>query len=138
MDFQVAMQETGQLITFSASPASGDVSESLRELGSALGVDPSNRSFGFDQVLSAVLQRGIVLTDNRRLPLKRRFSLAELDQPADLRDGAGVAAELYRLKNGYPEDRERFEAIRSTFRDLTGRGLDVRSRLHHPMTGSPG
>jgi energy-coupling factor transporter ATP-binding protein EcfA2 len=128
MDFRVAMQEAGQPITFSAGSAGDRVPESMRELGSALGADPADHSFGFDQVLSVVLQRGIVLTDNRRLPLKRRFTLAELEGPADLRDGAGVAAELFRLKNGIHEERDRFEKIRLTFRELTGRSLDVRAR----------
>jgi energy-coupling factor transporter ATP-binding protein EcfA2 len=135
MDFRVAMQETGQSVTFSAGSGSSDVPESIRELGAILGADPSNRSFGFDQVMSAVLQRGIVLTDNRRLPLKRRFSLAELEHRADLRDGAAVAAELFRLKNGYPDERDRFAKIKVTFRDMTGRDLDVRA---HPAPGDDG
>jgi energy-coupling factor transporter ATP-binding protein EcfA2 len=131
MDFRVAMQEDGQPITFSAGSAGDRVPESMRELGSALGADPADHNFGFDQVLSVVLQRGIVLTDNRRLPLKRRFRLAELEGAADLRDGAGVAGELFRLKNGNHEERDRFERVRSTFRELTGRRLDVRA---HPAS----
>jgi hypothetical protein len=138
MDFRVALQGTSQPITFSVGGGTGDLPESLRELGTALGVDPSNRGFGFDQVLSAVLQRGIVLTDNRRLPLKRRFTLEELRQPADLRDGAAVGVELYRLKNGYPGERERFQQIRATFKELTRRDLDVRSRPVPQDDGEPG
>ena len=56
--------------------------------------------FSFNQVIRLVLQRGIVLTDNRRLPLHRRFPISALGQPADLRDGADVGAEIFRLKNG--------------------------------------
>ncbi|HEY3955264.1 MAG TPA: TOPRIM nucleotidyl transferase/hydrolase domain-containing protein [Streptosporangiaceae bacterium] len=130
LDFRVALQETGQPITFSAGSGSTSdaITESMRELGSALGADPRNRTFGFDQVMSAVLQRGIVLTDNRRLPLKRHFRVGELGSPPDLRDGASVAAELHRLKNGYPDQRERFSKIQATFKALTGRDLDVRAR----------
>jgi hypothetical protein len=128
LDFRLAMQQTERPITFSVNGGTTDVPESVRELGAALGVDPANRGFGLDQVLSTVLQRGVVLTDNRRLPLKRRFSLEELERPADLRDGAGVGAELHRLKNGCLAERDRFEKIRSTFRELTRRDLDVRSR----------
>jgi hypothetical protein len=128
MDFRVALEKTSDAVTFSAGSGTSGVTDSLRELGSMLGVDPSNRIFGFDHVISAVLQRGIVLTDNRRLPLRRRFSLAELGQAADLRDGAAVAAELYRFKNGYPLERERFAKIRESFYGLTGRSLDVRAR----------
>ena len=65
--------------------------------------------------------RGIVLTDNRRLPLRRRFPISALSRPADLRDGAAIGAEIYRLKNGSPQDRERFREIQSTFTELTGR-----------------
>lgn len=83
MDFRVTLQKTDGAITFSAGSGTDGVPESLRKLGSLLGVDPSGRSFGFDHVISAVLQRGIVLTDNRRLPLRRRFSLAELRRSAD-------------------------------------------------------
>jgi hypothetical protein len=138
MDFRAGMQQTEQAITFSAGPGADGIPESMRELGSALGVDPSNRNFGFDHVLSVILQHGIVLTDNRRLPLKRRFRHTELGQPPDLRDGAAVGAELYRLKNGYPRERNRFERIQATFRTLTGRDLNVRVRPTPPDDGEPG
>ena len=84
--------------------------------------------FSFNQVIRLVLQRGIVLTDNRRLPLRRRFPISALSQPADLRDGAAVGAEIFRLKNGGPQDRDRFREIQSTFTELTGRELEVRAR----------
>jgi hypothetical protein len=50
--------------------------------------------------MSLVLQRGIVLTDKRRLPLQRRFPLSEPGGPVDLRDGAEVGGEIFRLKIG--------------------------------------
>jgi hypothetical protein len=78
--------------------------------------------------MNLVLQRGIVLTDNRRLPLQRRFPLSELSGPVDLRDGAAVGGEISRLKNGDAADKERFRQIQSTFKSLTGRDLDVRAR----------
>ena len=138
LDFRLALGQTDKPITFSVMGVGSDLTESVRELGAALGMDPANRGFTFDQVLSIVLQRGIVLTDNRRLPLKRRFSLEELQHPADLRDGAAVGGELYRLKNGYPGERARFEEIRATFRKLTRRELDVRSRPAASDGGEPG
>jgi hypothetical protein len=84
--------------------------------------------FSFDQVIRLILHRGIVLTDNRRLPLTRRFAISSLTQPADLRDGSAVGAELFRLKNGGSKGRERFREIQATFRQLTGRELEVRTR----------
>jgi hypothetical protein len=129
VDFRVALQSANGAVDFSAEYRGKGMTDSLQELTSALQVDPNSNAYGFDQVLSAVLRRGLVLTDNRRLPLRRYFTLEELAGPIDLRDGAAIGAELYRLKNGYDNERSRFEEIRATFRRLTGRVLDVRSRL---------
>jgi hypothetical protein len=62
-----------QATTFwvSSLAGSGPVPDSLRELASALGYerhDFGNKNFGFDEVMSTILRRGTVLTDNRRLP----------------------------------------------------------------------
>jgi ABC-type branched-subunit amino acid transport system ATPase component len=53
---------------------------------------------------------------------------AQLRQEQDLRDGAAVAAELFRLKNGPQHERARFVEIQNLFRDLTGREPAVRAR----------
>lgn len=79
-------------------------------------------------MLSVILQRGVVLTDNRRLPLARQFTLDELGRGVDLRDGSGVAAELYRLKHGGVRDQERYREIEATFTHLTKRTLGLRAR----------
>lgn len=131
LDFRKAMQNIEQPVTFTVSTLTGQsgwVPATLRALGSHLGLNPDGRTFSFDQVMALVLQRGIVLTDNRRLPLTRRFPVADLGQPADLRDGAAVGAELFRLKMGDPQERERFREIQATFKELTGRQLEVRAR----------
>jgi hypothetical protein len=102
---------------------------SLRELAPGLSVaELGSRGFAFEFVLSSLLQRGLVLTDNRRLPMRQRFTCEELRDRSELRDGANVAAELYRLKIGDARERERFEQVRATFKSLTGRVLDVRAR----------
>jgi energy-coupling factor transporter ATP-binding protein EcfA2 len=130
LDFRVAMRNAKpQPVTFSAGPSqAGRIPGSLQELALSLGIGPVDRSFSFRQVMNLVLQRGIVLTDNRRLPLQRRFPLSELGGPFDLRDGAAVGGEIFRLKNGDFQEKERFRQIQSTFRSLTGRDLDVRAR----------
>ena len=131
LDFRKAMQFNKHPVTFMANTVTsqtGWVPASLRVLGSYLGLTPVGRMFSFNQVMWKVLQRGIVLTDNRRLPLTRRFSVADLAQPADLRDGSAVGAEMFRLKNGDPQDRARFQEIQATFTQLTGRDLEVRLR----------
>ena len=130
VDFRAAMQITGQPVTFSASSGTHQASSipaSIRDLGLQLGLGPEGQMFSFNQVMRLVLQRGIVLTDNRRLPLRRRFPLSALGQFADLRDGADVGAEIFRLKSGGSRDRERFREIQSTFTELTGRELEVRA-----------
>lgn len=134
LDFGRALQRPAdQAVTFWVSPltGSGPVPGSLRGLASALGYqrhDFGSKTFGFDEVISAILRRGIVLTDNRRLPLARRSALDQLRGPVDLRDGSGVAAELYRLKNGNARENERYEEIAQTFTYLTRRTLGLRSR----------
>jgi hypothetical protein len=132
MDFGVALDSADQPVTFSvwSLSGSGAIPDSLREMAATLGVaDYGNKNFGFDEVMSAVLQRGFLLTDNRRLPLARRFTLDHLSRPVDLRDGSGVAAELYRLQNGDVRERERYTEVSATFTYLTGRALGLRA---HP------
>jgi AAA domain, putative AbiEii toxin, Type IV TA system/AAA domain len=139
LDIRAAMQKSPGAVLFTvrslihshARPLNvgpGWIPESFRQLDAALGVDPEQKDVGFDHVVSAVLRRGLVMTDNRRLPLSRVFSNDELRQELDLRDGAAVAAELLRLKNGYRDEQARFEDIRATFRTLTGHELGVRAR----------
>jgi hypothetical protein len=72
--------------------------------------------------------RGCGRTSGTLQPLQRRFPLSELSGPVDLRDGAAVGGEIFRLKNGDAADKERFRQIQSTFKSLTGRDLDVRAR----------
>lgn len=130
LDFRVAMRiAREQPVVFSVgSSQTGRIPASVRELAIMLGIAPGDRSFSFRQVMNLVLQRGIVLTDNRRLPLQRRFPLSELSGPVDLRDGAAVGGEIFRLKNGDAAEKERFRQIQSTFKSLTGRDLDLRAR----------
>ncbi|MET9615379.1 AAA family ATPase [Kitasatospora indigofera] len=109
---------------------SGSVVEpaSLGALARALGRRPQDRTmFDFRFVLAEVLRRGLVLTDNRRLPLERRVQLSELSRPVSLRDGSAVAAELYRLKNGNWAEQVRFEQVRSLFKDISQLDLHLRS-----------
>ncbi|TKA09491.1 AAA family ATPase [Actinacidiphila oryziradicis] len=102
---------------------------SLGMLARALGHEQQQPKvrFEFRTVLAEVLRRGLVLTDNRRLPLARHFPLAALGAPVDLRDGSGVAAELFRLKNGDPDEQQRFEQARGIFTGITGLSLYLRS-----------
>ncbi len=131
LDFRVALEKMSAPVAFTVQPLAGGqgrVPASLRELAPGLSVtEHANRGFPFEFVLSSLLQRGLTLTDNRRLPLRRRFSYAEIWDRGELRDGADVAAELYRLKIGDARARERFGQVQATFRALTGRALEVRA-----------
>jgi hypothetical protein len=140
LNFRASMRNPEQPVPFSVNTGThqpGRVPASVRELGRQLALNPDGRMFSFQQVISLILRRGIVLTDNRRLPLTRRFPVSALDRPADLRDGAAVGAEILRLKNGDPQDRERFREIQSTFAELTGRELEVRARPAFADDGEP-
>lgn len=140
LDFRAAMGQAGRPVTFVVQPVTNRgerTPESVRRLGSLLGSDYDNKSFTFQHVLSVVLRRGVVLTDNRRLPFTRQFSLEELAGPADLQDGAAVGAELYRLKVGSPGERQRFGDIQATFKGLTGRDMEVRARPALPAGDGP-
>lgn len=131
LDFRAAMQVTEQPVTFAASTGehrTGSIPAGIRELSQQLGLAPEGQMFSFNQVIRLVLQRGVVLTDNRRLPLRRRFPVSALSRAADLRDGAAVGAEIFRLKNGGPQDRAAFREIQSIFAELTGRKFEVRAR----------
>jgi hypothetical protein len=131
LDFRAALRNAGRPVVFSVNSGSsqpGGVPASSRELAVRLGSDPDGRTFSFDQVMRMIVRRAIVLTDNRRLPFSRRFSVSAISRPADLRDGAAIGAEIFRLKNGDPQDRARFRDIQSAFRELTGRELEVRAR----------
>lgn len=137
VDFRSALRNMDRPVDFSVrSGQANQVPASVRGLASELGLEARNRSFSFRQVIGLILRRGVMLTDNRRLPLQRKFPLSVLNGPVDLRDGAAVGAEIFRLKNGESQDKERFKKIQATFRTLSGgRELDVRAR---PASGEDG
>lgn len=100
-----------------------------RELTTRLGASiEENRIVGFTRVMWAILRRGIVLTDNRRLPARRDFTVEQLQAAFDLRDGSGVAAELFRLKDGSVAERQRYDRIVHLYAQLTGCQLGLRVR----------
>jgi hypothetical protein len=142
LDFRVALEQMSQPVAFSVQSLTsghGRVPASYRELAPDLRTaDYGNRAFPFEFLLSSLLRRGLVLTDNRRLPLRRRFTHQEIWEPAELRDGADVAAALYRLKVGDAEHRARFGQVQATFGSLTGRALEVRVSNAPADDGEPG
>ncbi|MGW0827364.1 ATP-dependent nuclease [Streptomyces sp. NPDC002845] len=130
-DFTKVLPHGSEALTFSVTPpndGSSPLPTTLLDLAARLGErDIDNRSFDFVQVLAAILRQGIVVTDNRRLPLERRFPYQALQHPFDLRDGSGAAGELYRCKNGPLALRQRYAQAKALFTDLTGRALGVQA-----------
>lgn len=139
LDVEVALDRMSQPVSFSVQPLTGGpgrIPASLLELAPLMSPgERGNRGFSFAFVLWSVLRRGLVMTDNRRLPLRRRFSYEEVWEPADLRDGADTAAELYRLKSGAAENRELFRQVQATFKSLTGKVIEVRANAA-PIAGN--
>ncbi|WP_333761268.1 AAA family ATPase [Streptomyces sp. IBSBF 2390] len=104
--------------------------DSVRDLHMLLGWDTEDahrRQVDFVHVLDAILHRGIVLTDNRRLPMGRSFSLETVGRQADLEDGSQIPSELYRLKNGSLSLRQRYQRIQDRFEELVGTRFDVQA-----------
>ncbi len=100
----------------------------------------SNLVVGFNQEVSArhvfavLLRRGIVFTENVRARPDYTYppvALAEAVQ--GLSTGVGLAAYLYRRKNGGPEDRQRYCAVQEMFGELTSRSFDIKPVLE-PVT----
>ncbi|WP_018548592.1 AAA family ATPase [Streptomyces sp. LaPpAH-108] len=132
IDFMRILTENEYAINLSTRPATNNrpLLDSVRDIHMLLGQDAEGahqRQIDFVHVLDHILERGIVLTDNRRLPLKRSFDLTALGRPADLEDGSQIPAELYRLKNGPLPLRQRYQLIQDRFKNLVGTGFDVQA-----------
>ncbi|MER6425497.1 TOPRIM nucleotidyl transferase/hydrolase domain-containing protein [Streptomyces sp. NPDC001137] len=132
LDFMTLLAQTGQPVSLRTGVKGDDrpLLDSVRDLYMLLGWDTEEahrRQIDFVHVLDAVLQRGIVLTDNRRLPLERSFSLQSLGRQADLEDGSRIPAELYRLKNGPLLLRQRYQRIQERFTELVGTRFEVQA-----------
>ncbi|MFE7012122.1 TOPRIM nucleotidyl transferase/hydrolase domain-containing protein [Streptomyces sp. NPDC057651] len=140
LDFMRIFQEIEEPISLRTSAKSDSLPllDSVRDLHILLGWNPEDahrRQVDFVHVLDAILQRGIVLTDNRRLPLGRSFSLESIGRQADLEDGSQIPAELYRLKNGSLPLRQRYQRIQDRFKELVGTRFEVQAT---PDPGQPG
>jgi hypothetical protein len=140
LDFMRIFKETEQPVGLRMGLKSDSLPllDSVRDLYLLLGWDLDDahrRQADFVHVLDAILQRGIVLTDNRRLPLGRSFALEAVGRQHDLEDGSQVPAELYRLKNGPLSLRQRYQRIQDRFETLVGARFDVQAT---PDSGNPG
>lgn len=141
LDFMTILTKNSQPISLRVGAKIDEwpLLDSVRDLYMLLGwntEEAHRRQVDFIHVLDAVLQRGIVLTDNRRLPLERSFSLQSLGRQTDLEDGSRVPAELYRLKNGPLQLRERYQRIQERFKELVGTPFEVQAAPDPEEPGS--
>ncbi len=132
LDFMRIFTTIGQPIGLRTSVKSDSLPllDSIRDLHVLLGWDTEDahrRPVDFVHVLDAILQRGTVLTDNRRLPLGRSFNLETVGRQADLEDGSQIPSELYRLKNGSLHLRQRYQRIQERFKEFVGTDFDVQA-----------
>jgi len=107
----------------SASPAS------FQRLDALLGTNATAQGLRFSEVLSAVTQQFLTITDNTRLPQSLQYTASELSAPVPLQDGSGAAGELWRLYNGDQVERDRYTRAARLFYELTGRELAIRTRF---------
>jgi hypothetical protein len=135
-DFTAALPLGGTAVSITIQPAqdgSSPQAESLRQLGAALEVgDVERNTVDLTRVMWAVLRRGIVLTENRRVRFTRRFPVSSLREPVEVADGANVSALLHVLKNGDADQRRRFARIQELFHQMTDDLVDVRSEPTGP------
>ncbi|MET7559598.1 AAA family ATPase [Streptomyces sp. NPDC005479] len=129
VDFPAILDRLEQPVMFTV-PSLYDASSprpvSMTALAQALGLTEQN-SVPFVAVLGKIWAAGVSVTANRRLPARRHFSIEELASSLDLSDGSCTAAELYRLKNGARDQRERFRRAQEMFHTITGTHLEVQA-----------
>ncbi|WP_322798971.1 AAA family ATPase, partial [Thermoflexus sp.] len=90
----------------------------------------TGRVVSLGEVLGRLLQHGIQIADNIRLPYwKTRWGPEAFGRPArafDIGNGMDLPLYLLRLQHGDPEERRKFEAVRDIFRELTGHRFNIR------------
>ncbi|MDG4820209.1 MULTISPECIES: TOPRIM nucleotidyl transferase/hydrolase domain-containing protein [unclassified Micromonospora] len=88
----------------------------------------------FAQVLDYLISSALVVTDNRRVPVKTIIEPAKINTMQSMEDGSGLAIELLRLKTGDAAERTRFRAVQDVFQEITDQRLDVRQQASGPET----
>ncbi|MFV2114199.1 AAA family ATPase [Micromonospora sp. LOL_025] len=110
-----------EYVNTAVQPAS--IAAVLAEADSQSQSQPQGR-VPFAQVLKRLLERRLQVTNNHRAPIRTHYKARELAQTPSLRDGALLALELHRLKNGPAGDRRRFTRVQESFKELTEERVD--------------
>lgn len=103
------------------------------ELGT-IGSLSNGQKFTFTSLLSLLLNRALVFTNNIRTPLSPLINLninQALSYYENLDNEQQVPIWLFRLKNGNMEEQARFRRIQKTFMGLLGKGqcFDLTTKL---------
>ena len=127
--FSVAkvLPELRQLTGLSVEPYSGQsLPEALRRFNVSVGAAARAglpRSYGLASVLSSVLQRGITILSEARLPPRSLFPATGASGDDDR---SWLPLRLFEFKNGNANARQRFEAVRATYAELvSGPSFDL-------------
>jgi AAA domain, putative AbiEii toxin, Type IV TA system len=118
----------GEGRAFIIEPGLVEGEEPIRAWAAAAGVptdELQRRNYSMSWVLRVLLERGVSLLGDLRMPPQVTYSVDEAGFDPAPADGSRVPLGLFRLKNGGSSDRLRFASIQALFGRLTGREFDV-------------
>jgi len=118
----------GEGRTFVIESGSLATEDPIRAWASAAGIaadEAQRRDYGMPWVLRVLLEHGIVLLGDLRMPPQIAYAVDEAGFDPAPTDGSRVPLRLFRLKNGNSIDRVHFAAIQELFARLTGEQFDV-------------
>jgi hypothetical protein len=96
------------------------------QLARELGLAADNSKIpNIQWVLRDLIGRAVVTTENLRRPPRRAYELDEVRSGLAVEDAGDLPLELYRRKNGSPEQRARYAGLQRSFQAMTGRRLDL-------------
>lgn len=82
----------------------------------------SGRFFNFGLVVWHIIDEGLVLTANARVPPGASVLLADPGSRPTLADGSGLPLALFSFKNGDAQERARFALVQQLFKEIVGDG----------------
>jgi energy-coupling factor transporter ATP-binding protein EcfA2 len=118
----------GEGRSFMIEPGSLPGEETIQAWASSAGIatdELQRRNYSMSWVLRVLLERGVSLLGDLRVPPQVAYSVEEAGFDPAPADGSRVPLLLFRLKNGDSADRLRFASIQGLFGRLTGQQFDV-------------
>src|SRR5262249_35248758 len=123
-------------ITWGLESAQNNVQRPLAiQLARELGLAGDNtRTPSIQWVLRDLVGRAVVTTENLRRPPRRTYELGEVRSGLAIEHAGDLPLELYRRKNGSPEQRARYVRLQERFHKMTGCRLDLTASFTAPTT----